>query len=621
MNPFEEFLRRLFGSGPPPTVIEEERQAANMGRVAQTMPEMARSLGQSVLQAYRDRNAELMDVARRQVLPGTNVPLSDFGGVPQGTAQRDLALDVLSAGLAPGMRVGTDLLSSAPAVGGSVARNAALDRLSQNPIFQIPENPLRKLAPDSWKQFGNTIEEARVNLSRILSEAPLRPEVAGAPQQIPVGHSSPYFYTQPEISRGTAKTGEGAALMGPGLYIAESPDVFKSHYRETLARPTGPNTILGGQLPIDFDAIRREYRITDDALDDLKGIKKRDELFRRRDVLNDLSRRVPRQQDVEATKSRIDYLRSSSDFSYNRLSEYQEKLNQAKDFLGRDGANKYLATQAPLVQDYFLRHPEDFNKRLDVVRSNAQRDLERYTGYIQEEKKYLRETLKEFNKEQSKLTKNLNIKYPEKVIATYEGVLGASPNELLQLDLPFYGLQGNDLERVMQALGNFKTSSGSSLADEYIKNMREAARNLPQMSPMTLEELQSTSNKGLRDRLRQAAKDVQNINVNPLKGYSPTYRYSSLQNDPFAIVEAMRDQGFVGTKYADALTRRNFLANIVDPEPSTFNYTVFDPRRLQFTQAYAAANPFSPLGTAMQAIQNEQEKKKNAKNPGSRAKP
>jgi hypothetical protein len=131
---------------------------------------------------------------------------------------------------------------------------------------------------------------------------------------------------------------------------------------------------------------------------------------------------------------------------------------------------------------------------------------------------------------------------------------------------------------------------------------------------MSQEELLRRENSNLRDRLRQAAKDIQSINVNPLKGYSPTYQYTSLENDPFAIVDALRDQGIVGTKYADGISRRNFLANITDPEPATFNYTVFDPSRIQFTEAYGSANPFGPVSMAMQTLQKEQEKK-NAKAP------
>lgn len=601
MNPFEQFLRRLFGGGLPPTVMEEERQAANLGKSAENMPKMAKELGKAALNSYKQRAQDLQTLANQQVFG--QVPLSDFGDVQSPRqAQRDLALDILSAGAGTGMRVGADLLSSAPAVGGSVARNAALDRLRQNPIFQESvANPFDRLAPDSWKQFGNTLEEARVNLSNILSRTPVRPEIARATEQIPVGHSSPYFYTAPEISRGTAKKGEGAALMGPGLYVAESPDVYKGHYRETLGRPMGSPTILGGQLPVDFNRISNAVRSAQEGKAEWS-------------MLSDILGRIPREYEVKGAQARLKSARNDLEFQYENLIDLQTRLDNAKRTLSDKGRADYFNKQPDFLKDFFRRKPEELDKSFELIRQQAEKDVKSYTEFVTKAKKRLKKGLENFNDTQAKLTRNFNITYPEKVIATYEGLLGAGPNELLQLDLPFYGQEGKNLEKVMQALGNFKTSSGASLADEYMQNMETATKNLPKMRPMSQEEFLRSENANLRDRLRQASKDVQSINVNPLKGYSPTYRYTSLENDPFAIVEALRDQGIVGTKYTDAISRRNFLANITDPEPATFNYTVFDPSRIQFTDAYGSANPFGPLSFAMQALQNEREKK-DAKAP------
>lgn len=601
MNPFEQFLRKLFGGGLPPSVIEEERQAANLGTAAKNMPKVAKELGKSFIDSYKQRAQDLQTLANQSVFP--QVPLSDFETVQSPVqAQRDLALDVLSAGAGTGMRVGADILSSAPAVGGSVARNAALDRLRQNYIFNNPNpNPFGKIASDSWKQFGNTLEEARVNLSNILGRTPIRPEVAGAAEQIPIGHSSPYFYTAPEISRGTAKKGEGAALMGPGLYVAESPDVFEGHYRQTLARDAGLPTILNGQLPIDF------YRIAD-------AMKGAPEGKAERSMLSSLLGRIPRDFEVKGTQNALESYRDNLEFQYENLRGVQERLDKAKRILSDKGKTEYFNSQPDFIRNFWRRKPEELDKSYELVRQQAEKDVKNYTEFEKDAKKRIRRGLQNFNDSQSKLTRNFNINYPEKVVATYEGLLGAGPNELLQLDLPFYGLEGQNLEKVMQALGNFKSRSGASLADEYMQNMETATKNLPKMSPMSQEELLRRENSNLRDRLRQAAKDIQSINVNPLKGYSPTYQYTSLENDPFAIVDALRDQGIVGTKYADGISRRNFLANITDPEPATFNYTVFDPSRIQFTEAYGSANPFGPVSMAMQTLQKEQEKK-NAKAP------
>jgi hypothetical protein len=615
MNPFEQFLRRLFGGGLPPSVMEEERQAANMGRVAEDLPTAVKNIGQSFVESYKQRARDLQDIATQQVRG--QVPLSDYEQVPvQSQAQRDLALDVMSAGLGGGLRVGADILSSAPSVGASTARNAALDRLRQSPIFKASrEEQLSKLAPDSWKQFGNTVEEARANLNNILGQTLRNPEIAFASEQIPVGHSSPYFYTQPEISRRTASTGEGAALKGPGLYIAESPSVYEGHYRNTLARPEGIATILGGQLPVDRNSIKDRYnQVLREPLFGGIYANADEETKRKLGILSDLSDRFASGNSLESSTSFAKYLRDTAERFYKNIEIYQGLENEAKKLLGPNGKDKWVESQAKFMQDYYRRNPSKLDERFNELKANAKDDVVRYGKDLKNSKDSYKRALVQFNEAQSKLTKNFKVQEPGKVITTYEGLFGVNPGELLQQDLPFFGLGGADLERAMQAFGNFKTPKGASLADEYMKNMETASKNLPKMSPMTLGEWQQDANKDLRNRLRQASTDIQNINVNAIKGYSPSYEYSSLVNDPFAIVDALQDQGIVGTKYADAISRRNFLANITNPEPTTFNYTVFDPRRIQFDRAYGAADPFGSLSSTMQSLRQEQEKK-NAKAP------
>jgi hypothetical protein len=613
MNPFEQFLRKLFAGGLPPSVIEEDRQAANMGVAVDKLPKMAKDIGKSFVDSYKQRALDLQTLADQSIF--RQVPLSDYEQIQAPRqAQRDLALDVLSAGAGSGMRVGADILSSAPSVGGSVARNAALDRLRQSPIIQASLlKETEKLAPDSWKQFGNTLEEARANLSSALGQIPRNPEIASALEQIRVGHSSPYFYTQPEISRRTASTGEGAALKGPGLYVAEGTPVYEGHYRTSLARPTGPTAMLGEQLALNRQAIQDRYdQILLEApvggFDKL-GAEKRRKLA----MLSDFIYRVPSSSDIENSTKYLENKRGFIVDQYERIAEYEKKIAESKEVLKPDYKDKWLESQSKFMQEYFTRNPDKFREHLAGVRNLAKSDIERYEGYIKHDIPDIKRRLEKFNDLQTQLTRNFKLQYPEKVIATYEGLLGVNPGELLQQDLPFFGLGGKDLERAMQAFGNFKTAKGESLADIYMKNMEAASKNLPKMSPMTLEQWQGAANKDLRNRLRQASTDLQDINVNAIKGYTPSYERTSLQNDPFAIVDALKDQGIVGTKYADGVSRRNFLANITNPEPTTFNYTVFDPRRIQFDRAYGAADPFGSLSSTMQAIQNAKQEKKNGK--------
>lgn len=630
MNPFEEFLRRLFGGGPPPTAIEEERQAAGMGRAAQTMTDVSRSLGKSFAEAYAQRTRDLQDLAMQQVR-GANAPLSDMTA-PSSQAQRDLALDVLGAGAGAGMRVGTELLSSVPGVGQSTLRNAALDRLARSRIFQV--SPDSKFADESWRQYGNTLEEARANLSAALARRQLNPEIA-AVQQIPVGHSSPFFYEVPEITRRTMETGEGASLKGPGLYVADSPDVYEGHYRKTLARPTGPATVLGG-LPLDYRNIKNLSRKLLEASvgsgAGYGGLPEED--WRKAAMLNNLTDKMEADfvRSVKFPKNPNEVLaeRESNRRYIASLLKQKQNLENQLNIISTAKKNPRQAFQLwydTIADDLDKRnlfteryYSSDPQRVQEENMKYAQQAFERFVDRSKTNETFLKRDLTRVTKRYrgqvegfvGNLGRRLNISYPERIVATYEGVLGANPNELLHLDRPFFGLEGADLQRVMDAFKNFGTPSGSrgNLADAYLASMEETMRGVPQMSPMTLAEWQAPGNRAMRDLFRDASRNISNVNVNALKGYGPYTEYSSLANEPFDILDALRDQGMVGTKYADAGSRRNFLAPVIDPEEATFNYTVYDPRRIQFTQAYAAANPFAPLSTTMQALRNEKEKKK-----------
>lgn len=619
MNPFEEFLRRLFGGGPPPTAMEEERQAAGMGRAARDLPGMVRDIGKSFAEAYAQRTRDLEDLAMQQVRG--SVPLSDMTA-PSSQAQRDLALDVLGAGAGAGMRVGTELLSAVPGVGQSTLRNAALDRLAQSRIFQV--SPQSQFADESWRRYGNTLEEARANLSAALARRELNPEIA-AVQQIPVGHSSPFFYEVPEITRRTMETGEGASLKGPGLYVADAPAVYDGHYRNTLARFTESPTILGG-LPLDYQNIRdlswnmpgSGRKLSPEAEKRLNKLKERME----KDYNSQIRYSGDASSSIDAARQRIDRLIQERNKSRSTLlildlvkkdpekafRLWRESIAQPYQLESSFYARRYAddpvayAEQNAKETEYHFKRFVDYNKdRVTQLRKIDQSNAKRY-----------KRALEDYNESVSRAQSRLNISYPPRIVATYTGTLGANPNELLHLDRPFFGLEGADLQRVMDAFKNFGTPSGGrgNLADAYLASMEETMRGVPQMSPMTLAEWQAPENRAMRDLFRDASRNISNINVNALKGYGPYTGYSSLANEPFDILDALRDQGMVGTKYADAASRRNFLAPIVDPEESTFNYTVYDPRRIQFNRAYGAADPFGSLSTAMQALRNEKEKKK-----------
>jgi hypothetical protein len=432
------------------------------------------------------------------------------------------------------------------------------------------------------------------------------------------------------------ETGEGASLKGPGLYVADAPAVYDGHYRNTLARPTGPATVLGG-LPIDYRNIKALRNATARPEG---GYQPLGQEWRKEAMLNNLIDKVEADfiQNVRFPRNPSDVLadRESNKRYITSLLKQKQDLENQLNIVSTAKKNPRQAFQLwydTVARDLDKRnlfterfHAGDPQRVQEENMKYAQKAFERFVDRSKERSTSLREDLAKVTKRYrgevegfvGNVGRRLNITYPERIVATYEGLLGANPNELLHLDRPFFGLEGADLQKVMDAFSNFDTPLGTNpfggarerLDREYLKNMEQAVAGLPQLSPMTLAEWQASGNRANRDLLREASRNVANINVNAIKGYTPSAQYSTLTNEPFDILDALRDQGMVGTKYADAASRRNFLAPIVDPEESTFNYTVYDPRRIQFNRAYGAADPFGSLSTTMQAMRNEKEKKK-----------
>ena len=215
MNPFEQFLRKLFAGGLPPSVIEEDRQAANMGVAVDKLPKMAKDIGKSFVDSYKQRALDLQTLADQSIF--RQVPLSDYEQVQTPRqAQRDLALDVLSAGAGSGMKVGADILSSAPAIGGSVARNALPKWLQNSADYADEKLALRDQLLDSFRKTRHPLE--------------------GSTPTRKIFHSSRGVFESPTLDAARQGAGIGDFWQGTGAaYVAESPSV-RDYYRELLSK-------------------------------------------------------------------------------------------------------------------------------------------------------------------------------------------------------------------------------------------------------------------------------------------------------------------------------------------------------------------------------------------------
>jgi len=600
MNPFEEFLRRLFGGGPPPTMQEEEQQAARLPRVARNMPSVAADIGKSFVDAYKQRSLDLQDLANRQAggAFGMYQPLSDYGEDPRAAelarAQRDLALDVLSAGaMGPATSASMGMLSSAPGIGGSTARNAGMDvlaRLRQNPLFaNVPEiDPL--LA--TYLQFGATVPEARAALNAQLQARALRPEIQGV-QQNPVGHSSPHFFLDPRIDPATARTGEGHQLWGPGLYVFENPATGES-YRQSLRKYFGSPTLAG--IPFDpytVSQLRKDPRYAA-FVDRLIG--PRTNIFRPDDRkaigrIEDFQQRpgwdlrLPRttRNDVESASRNIAQWENLVSGAKSRLEEIEAKVKEGSRWYNED----------------------------DIARQKKR--MEEHENSLAEAKLNYRKKLTGFNERQSGEQKVLRPRLPEASTVTYRGIFGANPNEILNQAEPFFGFGRAFDTPFARALLNLP--GGEEKLDRYARRMDALNSQIFDNLPIGIS-FEDYKNLDYDDPIKNYAKqlesDVTQVQQNLIKGFEPTYQRSERSLDPNDIMGAMMDQGIVGTRFPDALSRGfNVLkpTGMAPSEMPTFNYTVYDPNRIQFQSAFAA-NPLLPLSSVMSQMQKDKEKKK-----------
>jgi hypothetical protein len=545
MNPFEEFLRRLFGGGPPPTMQEEEQQAARLPQVARNMASVAADIGRSFVEAYKQRSLDLQDLANRQAggAFGMYQPLSDYGEDPRAAelarAQRDLALDVLSAGaMGPATSASMGMLSSAPGIGGSTARNALLESLRQIPYFQPP-----------YQQYGETFDEAKRNLNRILKTISPPPEVAKK-RMTRVGHSSPHLYERPVISSQTMGTGEGNQAFGIGSYNFTN-DKTGKWYRELTGMPElfpiAPN------LTVDWRAVKKA-RLIDDPSEKAQKIR-------------ELANKAHQREQILFN-------------AYDNMNILDESINTGNPILNRDQVLKLLNGRMQDLDTELKRKKRSLDKtiaqvgNLDYNFTNARGSTPGTPGYrVQTARTFFnqllddREKVADFISDVKRMPENATFNLGQKARqATYRGEIYANPNEFLSLDYPFMGLEGRPRDKFLKALDDL----GPDVRRAY-----ERATEVSNLSPLNNNKLLMTAT------------------YPELKGKTA-----------YDVASAMRNRGFVASEFLDALSRRknDILTN-------TSNYVVFDPSRLYYDTVYGSA-PFLPLSSVMSQMQKDKEKKK-----------
>lgn len=611
MNPFEEFLRRLFGGGPPPTMRAEEEEAARMPRVARNMPSVAADIGKSFVDAYKQRSLDLQDLANRQAggAFGLYQPLSDYGEDPRAAelarAQRDLALDVLSAGaMGPATSASMGMLSSAPGIGGSTVRNAGIDvlaRLRQNPLFAN----VREIDPSlaTYLQFGATVPEARAVLNEILQGRALRPEILGV-QQIPVGHSSPHFFLDPRIDPATARTGEGHQLWGPGLYVFENPATGES-YRQSLRKYFGSPTLAGIPFdPFTVSQLRQDPRYKE-FVDRLIGSRTSIWDPEDRKAIGKIERYYDesRPSGLNTARRSLDGYRGRVDFYENLVFEQKSLLQKAQQRLEE------------------ILQSETFSPELKQTLSRGEKEnisaLETYIKEAQESvanaKKAYRKELKAFGSAETRAAAKIRARLPEASTVTYRGTFGANPREILNQAEPFFGFGRPYDTPFARALLNLP--GGEEKLDRYARRMDALNNQIFDNLPLgiSFEDYKNLDyDDPIKNYARQLESDVTQVQQNLIKGFEPTYTRSERSLDPNDIMGAMMDQGIVGTKFPDSGSRGfNVLkpTGMAPSEMPTFNYTIYDPNRIQFQSAFAA-NPLLPLPSVMSQMQKDKEKKK-----------
>jgi hypothetical protein len=242
--------------------------------------------------------------------------------------------------------------------------------------------------------------------------------------------------------------------------------------------------------------------------------------------------------------------------------------------------------------------------------------LETYVSEAQENmdraKRDYRRELKAFGSAEKRAATKIRAKLPEASTVTYRGTFGANPDEILNLTEPYFGfggISGTPFERAILNL-----PQGDSRLANYEQTMRELVDRTGELPiGISFEDYKNLPyDDPIKNQARQLESDITQTQQNLIKGFEPNFRRSMRDLDPNDIMGAMMDQGIVGTRFPDALSRGfNVLkpTGMAPSEMPTFNYTIYDPNRIQFQSAFAA-NPLLPLSSVMSQMQKDKEKKK-----------
>lgn len=544
MNPFEEWLQKILAK--PPKKEEEKNMwmdaisRALMTAVAASS--RAPMEGANVLgQAYGDRNRQLMQAASQAMQPGANVPLSDYGVAPQNTAQRDLALDVMSAGAGSGMKVGAELLSSAPAVGKASLLSNLPKWLQPSIEYNTEKELLREKLVDEFRRLRHPME----------GQAPARR----------IYHSSRGIFEAPTLDLARQGAGVGDFWQGTGAaYVAESPQV-RDYYRNLLAKSQ-----LDYQLP--------SGKIIADPSTSLDKI------------ITKLENRL------DAAKRRL--YDNYSDENIKEVATLQQQYNGA--------INRRVEWAQSNAVDSWL--PEIASRDLADSRKTIEELLQRIAQNPDDKfaRTEFKSALKQFNFRQKELNSKLMARAVDPRVTSYSGFFYANPDELFNLNLPI--AQQPAAERIIAGLNELPVGTSAEVGEFGVVLPGERVGDAmvrQQASHLAVPNLSSTAGNEMI---------ISGQRGNSWSARRPEFTSAT----PWQTMEALKSKGIVGNQYLD----RRSLEAAVSPEGianPTSNYVVTDPSRLRFTDLFGAANPFSPLGTAMQALQNEQEKKNAATKP------
>jgi len=522
MNPFEEWLQKLFAKPPEkPTKKQEENiYAQGIRNAIATIATLgvANPLANGAIDFLRQAGTEQRKGLDKAINKGisslsddefTNLAL-DFGGMVGSIESQ-------------GFKIPSWLESSA----GYAGRKAEL-------------------------------KEKLINAFRNLRH-PLEGEIT--PKRI--YHSSRGIFEAPTLDPSRQGAGVGDYWQGTGAaYVTELPAV-RDYYRNVLAKSSRGDDIKLSSGKVIGNPISRIEELVNDL--------RREALDLHRDYsannnLESLGKYRKLRSRITDLERRYDaWLGARTDEDEASLSELITRLKE-----------EYLDTYRKLQ-----------NPNLD---KSDRRDLT----------VYLRATNDEINKYQKRLARPSSVKPDEPRVTSYSGFFYANPEELFNLNIPV--AQQPAAARVTAALNELPVGSnesgvllpGERVGDALIRQ-QETFLPTPNITATNANEMIVSGQRGT--------------------GWSGA-RPSFTSATPWQVMEALKDKGIVGNQY---LTRNDF-ESILSGNPLTnpsYNYVVTDPNRLRFTDLFAAA----PFGMAMQSLREEQEKKKNAKNSGSRTKP